>query len=43
MALMLSDDGLRLEYRRRGVERSRNFTWSRTAVELGAVYRELAS
>jgi glycosyltransferase involved in cell wall biosynthesis len=39
---LLGDDGLRMELRRRGLERARSFSWQRTAEETIAVYRRVA-
>ncbi len=41
MERILLDDQLRLELRRRGLQRVREFTWERTARQTLAVYKEL--
>jgi glycosyltransferase involved in cell wall biosynthesis len=40
MARILTDPDLRQELRRRGMERSRQFSWGETARRTLAVYRE---
>jgi glycosyltransferase involved in cell wall biosynthesis len=41
LARVLSDEGVQEEYRRRGLEWVKGFTWDRCAAETLAVYREL--
>jgi glycosyltransferase involved in cell wall biosynthesis len=41
MALMLSDGRVRLDYARRGIERSRQFTWESAAARLDSLYKDL--
>ena len=42
LRLVLTDDGLRAELRRRGLARAARFTWQQTAVATLAIYRQEA-
>ena len=43
LCLVLTDDGLRAELRRRGLARAARFTWQQTAAATLAVYRQVTS
>ena len=42
LRLVLTDDGLRAELRRRGLARAAHFTWQQTAAATLAIYRQEA-